>query len=450
LVAGHFGGEGPAMMRMIAEDKLEAYNFPQGVIATMPRNIAARRPGVLTKVGLYTFADPRVEGGKANNVTTEDLVEIVHFGGEEWMYYHLPKVDFALVRGNITDEHGNLVMSKDGIMAESLSVAQATRACGGKVFGEAELIVKHGTLHPKKVRIPGIMVDYLVQSKPENHLQTMGTYFNPAFAGDIRIPVEAMKPLPMSERKIIARRAAMELIPDTVINLGVGIPSSVSAVLAEEGTIDSFSMSIESGVVGGVPDSSLLDFAHAVNADAIIDHAQQFDFYDSGGVDLAILGLAEVDQEGNVNVSKFNGKYMGCGGFVNITQNTKNIIFVGTFTAGGLKVKCNDGKLTILQEGNIKKFKKNVEQITFSGKYAIEKEQKVLFVTERAVLQICEEGLELIEIAPGIDLELDILAHMEFVPIMKNVIQMPEGIFKKVWGDLYRIMKTSRENETAV
>lgn len=439
-VTGHFGGVGPALQALIAENKIEAYNLPQGVLAVLPRNIAGRRPGLLTKVGLYTFVDPRIEGGKSNTVTTEDIVEVVEFKGEEWLYYHLPKVDVAIIRGNVADENGNITIDKDSIMVESLSIAEAAKACGGIVIAEVERIAKAGTLHPKHVKVPGIMVDYVVQSKPEHHFQTMGTYFNPAFNGDIKIPVDSIPPMEMSERKIICRRAALELIPDAIVNLGVGIPDGVSSVAAEEGVSHLMKMSIEAGGIGGVPATGL-DFGSTINAEAIIEQSFQFDFYDGGGVDITFLGLAQTDLEGNVNVSKFNNKPVGCGGFINITQNAKKVVFCGTFTAGGLEIEISEGKLKILKEGKSKKFVKNVEQITFSGRYAKSIKQPVLYVTERAVFKLTEEGLELTEIAPGVDLEKDILAHMDFTPMMKGVREMPAEIFNENWGMLESRLK---------
>lgn len=442
-VTGHFGGVGPALQALIAENKIEAYNFPQGVLSILPRNIAGRRPGLLTKVGLYTFVDPRLEGGKANEMTKEELVEVVDFKGEEWLYYKLPKVDVAIIRGSVADEHGNITIDKDGILVETLSIAEAARACGGIVIAEVESIAKAGTLHPKQVKVPGIMVDYVVQSKPEHHFQTMGTYFNPAFNGDLKVPVDSIAAMEMSDRKIIARRSAMELVPDAIVNLGVGIPDGVSAVAAEEGVIHMMHMSTEGGGIGGVPATGL-DFANTINAEAIIEQSFQFDFYDGGGIDITFLGLAQTDFEGNVNVSKFNKRPVGCGGFINITQNAKEVVFCGTFTAGGLETEIVNGELKIVQEGKNKKFIKQIEQVTFSGKYSKSINQPVLYVTERAVFRLTDEGLELIEIAPGIDLEKDVLAHMEFTPIMKNVKTMPSEIFSEKWNGLEAIITAKR------
>jgi len=435
VVGGHFGIGGPAINKMIMENQIEAYNFPQGVLAQMPRNIAGRHPAMLTKVGLGTFVDPRVEGGKITTKTTEDLVEVVQFGGEEWLYYKAPKIDVALIRGSVADEKGNITLHREGLLLETISVALAAKACGGIVIAQVEQIVKAGTLHAKEIKIPGLFVDYLVVAKPENHFQTMGTYFNPAYAGDIKIPVDSIKPLEMDERKIIARRAAMELVPGAAVNLGIGMPEGVAAVAAEEGVEQLMTLTTEPGAHGGVPAGGL-DFGHSINAEAVIDQPYQFDFYDGGGIDVAFLGLAQMDRHGNINVSKFGPKTAGCGGFINISQNSKKVVYCGTFTAGGLEIKVVDGRLVIVQEGRNKKFLQDVEQITFSGEYAAKIGQPVLYVTERAVFRLTKEGVELIEVAPGIDIEKDILQHMDFKPIIKNVRVMDPAIFHEKWGEL--------------
>lgn len=435
IVGGHFGVGGPDINRLIMENKIEAYNLPQGVLAVMPRNIAGNRPGLISKVGLGTFVDPRVEGGKITTLAKEDLVEVVTFAGEEWLYYKAPQVDVAIIRGSVADENGNLTVHREGLLMEALSVAQATKKCGGVVIAQVEHVVKAGTLHPKEVKVPGLFIDYLMIAKPENHYQTMGTYFNPAFAGDIKIPVESLKPLELDERKIIARRAAMELVPNAAVNLGIGMPEGIAPVVAEEKIDHLMSLTTEAGVIGGVPAGGL-DFGHAVNAEAVIEQPYQFDFYDGGGIDVAFLGLAQTDRFGNINVSKFGPKTAGCGGFINITQTSKKVVYCGTFTAGGLKVKVADGKLSIVQEGRSKKFLQNVEQITFSGQYAAKVGQPVLYVTERAVFRLTQEGMELIEIAPGVDLEKDVLQQMDFKPIVRDVKVMDTGIFQEQWGKL--------------
>lgn len=434
-VGGHYAVVGADMTKLAVENRMEAYNLPQGVLALIPRNIAGRRPGFISKVGIGTFVDPRIEGGKLNTKATEDLVKVIELEGEEWLYYKLPKINVSIIRGSVADEHGNITLHREGILVETTSVAQAAKASGGIVIAQVEHIVKAGTLHPKDVKVPGILVDYIVVAKPENHFQTMGTYFNHAFAGDIKIPVDSLKPLELDERKVVTRRAAVELVPGAVINLGIGMPEGVAAVAAEEKVDHLVSLTTEGGVIGGVPAGGL-DFGHSVNAEAVIEQPYQFDFYDGGGIDVTFLGLAQTDPFGNVNVSKFAGKPIGCGGFINITNGAKKVVFCGTFTAGGLKVSVADGKLTILQEGKSKKFIQEVEQITFSGKYAAQIEQPVLYITERAVFRLTKDGLELTEVAPGIDIEKDILQQMEFAPVIKNIKLMDTRIFQEVWGKL--------------
>jgi len=283
--------------------------------------------------------------------------------------------------------------------------------------------------------VPGLLIDYAVISQPQNHMQSIGTQFNPVFSGDVKVPVNSLEPMPLDERKVIARRVACEVRPGSVTNLGIGIPAGVPSVAAEEGVSDLLTLSIESGVNGGVP-AQLGDFGMAYNAESIIEQGFQFDYYDGGGLDASFLGLAQADLHGNVNVSKFNGRPVGCGGFINITRATKKLVFCGTFTAGGLKVEVGGGRLKIVQEGKSRKFIDQVEQITFNGRDAALREQEVVFVTERAVFHLRAEGLELSEIAPGVDLERDVLAHMDFKPIMRDVKTMDPKMFEEVWGGL--------------
>ncbi|HED24186.1 MAG TPA: acyl CoA:acetate/3-ketoacid CoA transferase [Firmicutes bacterium] len=435
-IAGHMG-QAPKMRKLVEDNLIEAYNLPQGVIVQLWREIAAKRPGLITRVGLGTFIDPRIEGGKMNPRTQKDIIKVIEIEGEEYLFYKTFPVDVALIRGTVADENGNLTMDKEGMFLETLPLAQAAKNCGGIVIAQAEYIAQPNTIHPKRVKVPGILVDYVVQcTNPDNHFQTEAVYYNPSFSGDVKVPLSAIAPLKLTERKIIARRAAMELAPDVIVNLGIGISSDVSAVAAEERAADLMHLTTESGTIGGVP-ASPPDFGHAYNAEAIIEHQVQFDFYDGGGIDLTFLGMAQADKEGNINVTKFSNRVIGSGGFINISQNAKKVVFCGSFTAGGLEVAVENGKLIINKEGKIQKLVEHVDQITYSGKYARQVKQPAVYVTERAVFSLEPEGLTLIEIAPGIDLERDVLARMGFKPIISpNLKTMPEGIFKPQWGEL--------------
>lgn len=440
-IGGIVKASSPKLSEMIQENECEAYNFPQGVLAQLYREVAAKRPGLITKIGLETYVDPRQEGGKMNEVTVEELVKVIHLLGEEWMLYPTFPIQIGLIRGTYADENGNITLDKEGLHMEVLPIAQAVHNSGGKVIAQVERVVKKGTLNPKNVKVPGILVDYIVVSKSENHFQTGTTLYNPAFSGDVRIPIESVPKLPLDNRKVIARRAAMELKKGTVLNLGVGIPVNVSTVATEEKVDDQIILTTEAGTIGGIP-AGLKDFGHAYNSEMIIDHQEQFDFYDGGGLDLSVLGFAEVDQFGNVNVSKLGNQVIGCGGFINISQTAKKLIFAGTFTAGGLKTIVKNGRLTILQEGQYKKFVKAVNQITFNGGYATKAKQKVLFVTERAVFALQAGQLVLTEIAPGIDLKKDVLELMDFeVQVSESLQEMPAELFMENWGKLAKLME---------
>ncbi|MEM2178507.1 MAG: acyl CoA:acetate/3-ketoacid CoA transferase [Candidatus Methanomethylicia archaeon] len=424
----------PGISKLIMENKILAYNMPQGVISQLFREIAAKRPGLITHVGLYTYIDPRIEGGKVNEITKkcpENLIELIEIGGKEYLFYKSIPIDVAFIRGTTADEKGNISMEEEGNTLENLSIAQATKNSGGIVIAQVKRLAKYGTLPARTIEIPGILVDYIVLAKPENHWQTFVEPYNPAISGQIRIPTEILPEKPLDERKIIGRRALMELKPGYIVNLGIGTPEEVASVAAEEGIFEDFTLTVESGTVGGIPLSGLY-FGVAINFEALLDQPYQFDFYDGGGLDIAFLGMAEVDEKGNVNVSKFGGRFVGCGGFINISQNAKKVVFVGTFTARDLKINVEDGEIRILQEGKIKKFVKQVEHITFSGEYARKLNKEVLYVTERAVFRLGKDSIILEEIAPGIDIEKDILNHMEFKPRISDKLKvMDEKIFKK-------------------
>ena len=426
----------PALGALAMANELECHNLPQGVITALYREIAARRPGVITKVGIGTFVDPRLEGGKVNDVTTRDLVSLLELDGQEYLFYRAFPIDVGLIRGTYADEMGNLTMEHEGLKMEVLPIAQAVHNSGGIVIAQAKGIARTGSLDPNLVRVPGNVVDYVVVSEPENHMQTENTQYNPAFSGQIRVPVSGFKPVPLTERKVMARRAAAEVRPGDVMNLGVGVPAEVGVIMSDEGVADYALLTTEAGAVGGTAADDK-NFGHSYNALAQLGMHEQFDYYDGGGLDLTVLGLAQADSHGNLNVSKFNGKVAGCGGFINITATAKRVVFAGTFTAGGLEVELVDGAVRVVTEGRIRKFVRDVEQVTFSGAQATRNAQKVVYVTERAVFELVDGVMTLTEIAPGIDLQTQILDQMDFVPaIAQPLREMDPGLFREEWGGL--------------
>jgi len=429
VIGGHWGLV-PKLQKLAFENQIEAYNLPQGVVSQLYRDIAGHRPRTITKVGLGTFVDPRQTGGKINERTTEEIVEVMVFDGREYLAYRTFPIHVAILRGTTADTRGNITMEKEALTLDSLAMATAAKNSGGFVIVQVERVAEYGTLSARQIKIPGILVDCVVVSKPENHWQTFGDLYNPARSAEIKMPLRFIPPMPMGDRKIIARRAVLELRPNHIVNLGIGMPEGVSVVANEEKILNFLTLTAEPGVIGGLPEGGL-NFGSAINTDALIDQNAQFDFYDGGGLDISFLGLAEADRHGNLNVSKFGPRLAGAGGFINISQNAQKVAFVGTFTTGGLQVDARDGKLTILREGTNKKFVQQVEHITFSGPHAVQKRQPVLYITERCVFQLTDAGMELLEIAPGIDLKRDILDQMEFVPIMKEPLKrMDERIFQ--------------------
>ncbi|MEN6572274.1 MAG: CoA-transferase [Anaerolineaceae bacterium] len=417
----------PAFQKAAEKNIVEAYTLPQGALSELMREMAAGRPGLLSHVGLHTFVDPRISGGRQSKCAGEDLVELVTLAGKEWLFYKPYHVDVCFLRGTTADEDGNVTMEREAVFTEMLSMAQATHRCGGVVIVQVARLAQRGTLPAKNVKIPGMLVDLVVVDPDQR--QTYQMDYSPAYAGEIKIPMGEMPVMKLDPRKVIARRAALELRPNAICNLGSGVSTGIATIAAEEGILDQITLTNEQGLIGGAPSD---DAGAAINYTSIVDQPYQFDFYDGGGLDLAFLSFAEVDREGNVNVSRFNGRIIGIGGFVNISQNARKVIFSGTFTSGGLEIKYGNDEMTILREGKFNKFMSAVEQISYSGPFALERNQETMYITERAVFCLTPVGVELVEIAPGVDLERDILAHMDFKPLISSQLaKMDARLFRE-------------------
>ncbi len=422
IIASHFA-MAPDMQRLILENKIAGYNLPQGVISHLYRDIAQGLPGNVSHVGLGTFVDPELQGGKLNEKARQagDLVERIAIDGKPYLLYKAFPIDVVFLRATSCDAKGNCSLEREPVTLEVTSMVQAAKNSGGKVIVQVERI-SDAPLDPRSVKIPGCLVDAVVVAKPENHRMTNDYDFNPEFIQGSRQEAVGSRQYPHNSqlatrnafdvRRYICQRAAKELTPGAIVNLGIGMPEGISAPAAELGISD-LVLTTESGTIGGYPASGG-SFGAAAFPDCILTQPEQFDFYDGGGLDIAFLGLAQVDRFGNVNVSKFGSKLAGCGGFINITQNAKRVVFCGTFTSGGLKVEFQDGQLKILQEGKIKKFVRDVEQITFSGRRAAETKQDVMFITERATFRLIDGVITLTELAPGVDLDRDVLSLIEF------------------------------------
>ena len=419
----------PKLARLAIDNRIEAYNLPLGVISHLYREAAARRPGMLTKVGLGTFVDPRQDGGKINACSTEDLVRVMELDGQEWLFYKSFGIDVTLIRGTSADPYGNVTMEREALVLDVQAAAMAARNGNGLVIVQVERIVAAGELDARHVVVPGILVDRIVLAPSEAHPQTYATGYDPAFSGQVRLLASEIAVAPLDERKLIARRCAFELPLGGVVNLGIGMPEVLAAVAAEEAVLDHLTLTTEPGVIGGMPQGGL-NFGAAINTHALLHQNQQFDFYDGGGLDLACLGMAEIDRLGNVNVSRFGARLAGAGGFINISQNARQLVFAGTFMAGNLRVAIEGGRLRIVTEGTHRKFVHAVEQITFSGPLAAGRGQPVLYVTERCVFRLAQNGLQLIEVAPGIDIEQHILAHMGFTPVIDGVKVMDPLLYE--------------------
>jgi propionate CoA-transferase len=428
-VGGHWG-LAPKLGRLALDNKLAAYNLPQGVISHMFRDIAAGKPGTITHVGLQTYVDPRLEGGKVNSITTEELVEVVRFDNQDYLRYRHFDIDVCLIRGTTADEYGNISMEQEVAPLDALSQAMATKKRGGIVICQVMRLARGGGINQLFVQIPGILVDYVVLidmvKEPQLHMQTFQEQYCPYYSGQVQFPEDSLfTPMESGIRKIIARRSLIEMLPlgNCTVNLGIGMPEGIANVAREENVRSKMTLTVESGPIGGLPASGL-SFGASFSPDCVLPQPSQFDFYDGGGLDIAFLGAGEIDSEGNVNVSKFGPKFAGCGGFINITQNARRVVFCTTFTADGLKTEQQNGRLKIVEEGKTCKLVKNVQQITFSGKYALEKGTEVIYVTERGVFRLEKTGLMLTEIAPGVDLQRDILDQMQFKPDIASPLKL--------------------------
>jgi len=443
--------DSPGLVRLAAADKIEAYTLPQGVLSQLMRDMAAGRPGLLTKTGLHTFVDPRQQGARQSPRTPPDFVEVVNLVGEEWLFFKPVPVSVAFLRGTTADEDGNVTMEEEAVLGEMLAMAQATRRAGGIVIVQVKRMARRGALPGKEVKIPGILVDFVVVDAEQR--QTYATYYDPSYSGELRIPDGHIKSLPFGPRKVIVRRAAMELFPGAVCNLGAGVSTGLSTIAAEEGLLDAAILTNEQGLIGGAPIMGR-DSGGGQNFAAMIEQPAQFDFYDGGGLDLAFLSFAEVDAEGNVNVSRFGDRIIGVGGFINISQNAKCVIFSGTLTAGDLDIAWEDGRTVIRKEGRHQKFVPQLEQICYSASMGRAWGQVALFVTERAVFRVGPRGLELIEIAPGLDPERDVISKMGFRPVVSNELKpMDPRIFRPdrmgLTTDIHAKPRSYRSNRVA-
>jgi len=420
VIGGHWGWT-QRMQELALNEAIEAYCLPQGTLSHLLRDIAAGRPGAISAVGLGTFVDPRLGGGRLNNSAVENLVEIVNLDGKDWIFTRSFPIDVAIIRGTRADRRGNITMEGEGLLAETLSAAQAACNSGGIVIAQVREVVEDGTLDPRTVRVPGALVNAVVIDP--NQRLSFATRDDPVLTGEKRNPEASLSPMPLTVRKVIARRAAMELHRGDIINLGFGMPDGVAAVLAEEGIDDDVIFTVEQGHVGGIPVGGS-DFGLCINAEATIDAGQQFDWYDGGGLDVTVLSFAEVDRHGDVNVSKFGERMPGIGGFVNISQGARRIVFVGTFAVGG-SVSLDTGRVTLtVEDDGHSKFVERVQQISFSATQALQDGRPVIYVTERAVFRLTSNGLELFELAPGIDLQRDVLDQMAFTPLISSDVSV--------------------------
>ncbi|MFT8211150.1 MAG: acyl CoA:acetate/3-ketoacid CoA transferase [Symbiopectobacterium sp.] len=414
-LCGHWG-QSPRISYLAEQNKIVAYNYPQGVLTQAIRASAAHQPGILSNIGIGTFVDPCQQGGKLNEVTKDELIKLVEIDNQEYLFYKAIAPNVAFIRATTCDSEGYASFEDEVMYLDALVIAQAVHNNGGIVMMQVQKMVKKATLHPKSVRIPGYLVDIVVVDSTQTQLYG-GAPVNRFISGDFVLDDSAKMAIPLNQRKLVARLALFEMRKGAVGNMGVGIADGIGLVAREEGCADDFVLTVETGPIGGITTQGVA-FGANVNTRAILDMTSQFDFYHGGGLDVCYLSFAEIDRHGNVGMHKFNGKIMGTGGFIDISATSKKIIFCGTLTAGSLKTDVGDGKLTIAQEGKVKKFIQEIPEITFSGKIALERGLDVRYITERAVFTLKADGLHLVEIAPGVDLEKDILAQMDFTPVI--------------------------------
>lgn len=424
VYGGHWS-MAPSMAQLAAQNLFEAYCLPAGIIVQLFHTAAAGSPGWITEIGLGTFIDPRVEGGKLNERAVEDVVELWRRNGKEYLFYPAIPVDVALIRASEADTEGNISMHHEVAPWHNCAMAQAARASGGITIAQVKRIVPAGSIDPRNVKVPGIFVDYLIVDPDQGMTYEIG--YDPTLAGDSRKPESEFGAFPFSLRKVIARRAAMELRPGAVLNLGFGVPDGVMKVAREQGFADQVVPTIEQGQIGGIPAEGL-EFGAAYNSTAIIETGHQFAFYHGRGVDMTFLGFAEIDRDGNVNVSKLDSAIIGTGGFIDISQKARKVVFCGTLAVRG-KFAAEDGGLRCDAHGKAK-FVPAVKQITFSGARARATGQEVLYVTEAAVFRLGEHGVTLQEIAPGLDPERDVIPQMGFRPAIADDLRtMPSALF---------------------
>ena len=438
IIGSHWGLQ-PPMMELITGNKIEAYCIPQGQICQLYRSMSRGIPGHLSKTGLGTFIDPRLEGGKMNDRTKEldDISKIVELNGEEYIWYNEIPLDYVVIRGTECDENGNITIEDEPMKLEMLPAALAAKKFGGKVIVQVKRVVKNGTLNPKDVVVPGVFVDYIVICDDvfKNHRQTSSWYHDPSYSGQSNVPIESGSGVDFDVRKVIGRRAVLEIKKGDIINLGTGIPNDViSHIVNEEGLSDDIMITVESGMYGGIGAGGI-DFGIAKNTQAMITHTDQMDFYNGTGVDIAFIGFGQCDEVGNVNSTKMGSISPGAGGLIDIAQGAKKVVFCGTFRAKGIEVNYDGEQLNIVREGDVAKFVKEVKQVSLSAEQARIKNQEIMIVTERAVFELTENGMMLIEISPGIDLEKDVLDKMEYKPLISEELKTTDSsLFKNQFG----------------